>query len=175
VKRKEECRKLQVANEANDAKVKSLVEEMKNLKEELRSEIEERKTTEIGVGVLAEKVATDREKQNEEHKRTEQQMDEVEVRKVELGEMLRKMAEKDMKVVEERSEEAQRLTQLELKLMKQLEDLRGKVEEWKNGEKNDEMVDLTANRDKSVTTAKGVVDPSDSMWEGAVNNGDEYT
>jgi hypothetical protein len=81
-KRKSECEQLQVAN---GAKVTALDGDVKNLKEELRLETEERKTTDIGDGVLADKVAKNGEKQKEGLERTEQQMDAVEGRKAEGG------------------------------------------------------------------------------------------
>jgi phage shock protein A len=74
--------------------------------------------------------------------------------------MMKKMTKEDVKAAEKQNDQ---LKQVEIKLTKQLGDLRGKVEEWKKGKTNVEVVDLTANGDGSVTTAKWVVD---SMWEG---------
>jgi chromosome segregation ATPase len=148
-KRKEEYENLQVATETRAI---ALEEEVKDLKEALRQEINERKTTDTGVGVLAGKVAENGANQKEEQKRVEQQMDAVEGHKTEMGDMLRKTAEKDVK----RSEEV-------AKLMKQLDDLKGKVEEWKSGKKRVETYPAS-NVDDIVTMAKG---HHYSQWEGA--------
>jgi hypothetical protein len=168
VKRKEEYEGLQAANDNN---IPALQKEVKDLTESLRLENEERKTTDIGVCVPAEKAANDRNENKEEQKRAAQQMEVVEGRKTEIGEMLRKMEEKDVKTAKERNDEIARVEQ---KLSQQLEDLRSKVEEWEKGETTVRTVKQTANRDRSITTSNGVVESNDVMWEGASADGDKY-
>jgi hypothetical protein len=138
----------------------ALKEEVKDLTEALRLEKEERKTTDLGVGVLAEKAANDRKDNKEERMRSAQQMDVVEGRKTEMGEMLRKMEEKDVKAAKERNDKMAQLTQ-------QLENLKSKLEEWTKGETN-----VGKQTDRSTTT--GEVESNDAMWEGAAADGDEY-
>jgi hypothetical protein len=73
-------------------------------------------------------------------------MDAVEGQRAEMGDMLRKMAEKDEKTVDERRNEA---NQLEKKLMSQLQELRNKVDEWKEG--RTEVKAANGKREKRVT------------------------
>jgi hypothetical protein len=152
-KRKDECGKQQAANEV---KVAALEEEVSSLKEKLKMETEERQTTDIGVGVLAGEVAKNGEKQKEELKRAEQQMDAVEGRKAEMEVILRKMVEIDVKIAEERTEAVK---QVELKLEKQIKEVKYSV-----------------NRRSDKTAAKSVepVESSDCLWEKKPEDGDVF-